>query len=167
MLSCDEEPAALLVFEDALRPEARETVERLNGLGLRTVLVSGDNEETATRIAAELGISEVHAEVLPEDKVRVVGALQEEGRRVAFVGDGVNDGPALATANVGGTMGLGGTDVAIETAESGSSPTISPSCRICSGCRSRRCARSARTSSSRWGPRGCGRAHRPPGYSPP
>lgn len=119
MLSCDEEPAALFVFEDALRPEARETVERLNGLGLRTVLVSGDNEETATRIAGELGISEVHAEVLPEDKVRVVEDLRAEGRRVAFVGDGVNDGPALATADVGVAMGLGGTDVAIETAEIG------------------------------------------------
>ena len=81
------------------------------------MLVTGDNATTAERIAADLGISEVHAEVLPEQKVEIVKQLQAEGRTVAFVGDGVNDGPALATANVGIAMGVAGTDVAIETAE--------------------------------------------------
>ena len=113
------EAAGLLVFEDAIRPEARETVSRLAELGVRTVLVSGDNQSTAERIAKEVGIPEVHAEVMHEEKVRIVQRLQDEGRKVAFVGDGVNDGPELATADVGVAMGLVGTDVAIETAEIG------------------------------------------------
>ncbi len=81
------------------------------------MLVTGDNTMTAERIAGALGISEVHAEVLPAQKVEIVKQLQAQGWSVAFVGDGVNDGPALATANVGVAMGFGGTDVAIETAE--------------------------------------------------
>jgi Cd2+/Zn2+-exporting ATPase len=111
------EVAGLLVLEDEVRPEARATVARLHHLGIRTVLVSGDNRTTAERIAAEVGIREVHAEVLPRQKVEIVKRLQAAGHRVAFVGDGVNDGPALATADVGVAMGRGGTDVAIETAE--------------------------------------------------
>lgn len=107
----------LLVLEDTLRPEASKVITRLKKLGIRTVLVTGDNTVTASRIAGELGISEVHAEVLPAHKVEIVKQLQAQGQSVAFVGDGVNDGPALATANVGVAMGLGGTDVAIETAE--------------------------------------------------
>lgn len=104
-------------LEDTLRPEAKEVIVRLKKLGVRTVLVTGDNTTTAERIAADLGISEVHAGVLPEQKVEIVKQLQADGRTVAFVGDGVNDGPALATANVGVAMGIAGTDVAIETAE--------------------------------------------------
>ena len=107
----------MLVLEDTLRPEASQVITRLKKLGICTVLVTGDNTVTAQRIAGELGISEVHAEVLPAQKVEIVKQLQAEGLNVAFVGDGVNDGPALATANVGVAMGLGGTDVAIETAE--------------------------------------------------
>ena len=96
---------------------ASSVITRLKKLGIRTVLVTGDNTMTAERIAGELGISEVHADVLPAQKVEIVKQLQAQGFNVAFVGDGVNDGPALATANVGVAMGLGGTDVAIETAE--------------------------------------------------
>ncbi len=107
----------MLVLEDTLRPEASKVITRLKKLGTRTVLVTGDNSVTAERIAGELGISEVHADVLPAQKVEIVKQLQAQGLDVAFVGDGVNDGPALATANVGVAMGLGGTDVAIETAE--------------------------------------------------
>jgi Zn2+/Cd2+-exporting ATPase len=107
----------MLVLEDTLRPEASQVITRLKKLGIRTVLVTGDNTVTAERIAGELGISEVYAEVLPAQKVEIVKQLQAQGWSVAFVGDGVNDGPALATANVGVAMGLGGTDVAIETAE--------------------------------------------------
>jgi Cd2+/Zn2+-exporting ATPase len=111
------EVAGLLVFDDALRPAAKPLARQLESLGIRVVLVTGDNLPTAQRIADELGIDEVHAEVLPSEKVEVVKQLQAQGRRVAFVGDGVNDGPALAVADVGVAMGLGGTDVAIETAE--------------------------------------------------
>ena len=107
----------MLVLEDTLRAEASSVITRLKKLGIRTVLVTGDNSVTAQRIAGELGISEVHADVLPAQKVEIVKQLQAQGFNVAFVGDGVNDGPALATANVGVAMGLGGTDVAIETAE--------------------------------------------------
>ncbi|GHO60786.1 heavy metal translocating P-type ATPase [Ktedonobacter robiniae] len=107
----------MLVLEDTLRPQAGLVITRLRKLGIRTVLVTGDNTVPAERIAGELGISEVHAEVLPAQKVEIVKQLQAQGLNVAFVGDGVNDGPALATANVGVAMGLGGTDVAIETAE--------------------------------------------------
>lgn len=107
----------MLVLEDTLRPEASSVITQLKKLGIRTVLVTGDNTVTAERIAGELGISEIHAEVLPAQKVEIVKRLQTQGFNVAFVGDGVNDGPALATANVGVAMGLGGTDVAIETAE--------------------------------------------------
>lgn len=107
----------MLVLEDTVRPEAATVITRLKKLGMRTVLVTGDNMATAERIAEALGIGEVHAEVLPAQKVEIVRQLQDKGRVVAFVGDGVNDGPALATANVGVAMGLAGTDVAIETAE--------------------------------------------------
>ena len=117
LVASNEQVVGMLVLEDTLRPEASQVITRLKKLGIRTVLVTGDNSATAGRIAGELGISEVHAEVLPAQKVEIVKQLQAQGRNVAFVGDGVNDGPALATANVGVAMGLGGTDVAIETAE--------------------------------------------------
>lgn len=82
-------------------------------MGLRPTGPTGESE----RIAKELGIAEVHAEVFPDRKAAIVKRLQGEGRRVAFVGDGVNDGPALATADVGIAMGRGGTDAAIETCQ--------------------------------------------------
>lgn len=111
------ELAGLMVVEDTLRAEAKAAVRSLNRMGVRTVLISGDNRRTAARVGMELGIAEVHAEVLPQDKVEIVRRLQSAGRKVAFVGDGVNDGPALAAADVGVAMGLAGTDVAVETAE--------------------------------------------------
>jgi len=117
LVAHDGQVVGMLILEDTLRPEASQVITRLKKLGIRTVLVTGDNSVTAQRIAGALGIGEVHAEVLPAQKVEIVKQLQAEGQSVAFVGDGVNDGPALATANVGVAMGLGGTDVAIETAE--------------------------------------------------
>jgi heavy metal translocating P-type ATPase len=117
LVAHDRRVVGMLVLEDTLRPEAGQVITRLKKLGILTVLVTGDNTVTAERIAGELGISEVHSEVLPAQKVEIVKQLQAQGYNVAFVGDGVNDGPALATANVGVAMGLGGTDVAIETAE--------------------------------------------------
>lgn len=113
----DDQIVGMVVLEDAVRPEAKRVIARLKRLGVRTVLVTGDSALTAKRIADEVGLGEVYAEVLPQQKVEIVKRLQAEGQQVAFVGDGVNDGPALATANVGIAMGLSGTDVAIETAE--------------------------------------------------
>lgn len=116
-VTIDRQMAGRLVLEDEIRPEARQTITALHGLGLRTVLISGDNRAVAERIAKELGVGEVYAEVLPHQKVVIIQRLQAEGHMVAFVGDGVNDGPALATADVGVAMGQAGTDVAIETAD--------------------------------------------------
>ncbi len=116
-VAVDQRPAGLLVLQDGLREDAGAVIARLNDLDVRTVLITGDNQATAQRIASQLGIAEVHAEVLPAAKAQIVRELQEQGRRVAFVGDGVNDGPALAVADVGVAMGRGGTDLAIETAD--------------------------------------------------
>jgi Cu+-exporting ATPase len=104
----------LLAFGDTAKPGAPAAVQRLHTMGLRTVLVSGDNRGSAEAVAAQLGIAEVRAEVLPEDKARIVHELQQGGR-VAMVGDGINDAPALAAADVGMAMGTG-TDVAMHAA---------------------------------------------------
>ena len=105
-----------IAVRDELRPEAREVVERLTSRGYTIAMLTGDNAATATALAAEADISNVHAELRPEDKSRIVAELSA-GRPTAMVGDGVNDAPALATADVGIAMGAMGTDVAIETAD--------------------------------------------------
>jgi Cu2+-exporting ATPase len=102
-------------LEDRVRPEAREAVDRLHRLGIRVAMITGDARQVADAVAADLGIDEVFAEVLPEEKERHVRELQEREHRVAMVGDGVNDAPALARADVGIAIGAG-TDVAIESA---------------------------------------------------
>jgi heavy metal translocating P-type ATPase len=103
----------IIAIADTLKPQAREAIARLTASDLRTALISGDNAATARAIASQLGITDVHAEVLPQDKAAKVRELQQQGRRVAFVGDGINDAPALALADLGIAIGTG-TDIAIE-----------------------------------------------------
>lgn len=107
---------AVLVVSDAVKPTSAEAVRRLRALGLTPVLLTGDHQAVARAVAAEVGIDEVIAEVLPEDKVAVIARLQSEGHSVAMVGDGVNDAAALARADLGLAMGTG-TDAAIEAGD--------------------------------------------------
>ncbi|TMQ91813.1 copper-translocating P-type ATPase [Actinomadura soli] len=112
----DGEARAVITVADQVKPTSREAVDRLRALGLRPVLLTGDNETVARTVADAVGIDEVIAEVLPQDKVDVVKRLQSEGRTVAMVGDGVNDAAALAQADLGLAMGTG-TDAAIEASD--------------------------------------------------
>jgi Cu2+-exporting ATPase len=104
-----------LAVEDEIRPESKDAVERLHAMGLKVAMITGDSQAVADSVARRLGIDEVAAQVLPADKASAVKRFQADGRKVAMVGDGVNDAPALATADVGIAIGAG-TDVAVESA---------------------------------------------------
>ncbi len=116
LAAIDGEPAALLGFSDPPREEASDALSALAALGFDIVMITGDGRATAQAVARALGIAEVEAEILPDRKAESVRALRREGRRVAFVGDGINDAPALAEADTGIAIGSG-TDIAIESAD--------------------------------------------------
>jgi Cd2+/Zn2+-exporting ATPase len=100
--------------------EAKQAIAELKKLGIQEIImITGDNPRTAERITRELGIDRFYAEVLPQDKLKIIRDLQAQGRKVLFSGDGVNDAPALAAADIGVAMGLAGTDLALETADIG------------------------------------------------
>ena len=116
--SVNSEIRAVISIADKIRNDAKDALEMMRNKGIKhIVMLTGDNHHTAQAVAQELNIDEVHAELLPEDKVRHVKRLKDEGRIISMAGDGINDAPAIATADVGLAMGKGGTDISMETAD--------------------------------------------------
>ncbi|CAD2071509.1 haloacid dehalogenase [Jeotgalicoccus coquinae] len=114
----DSEVSAVISIADKIRDDAEEALKTMRNNGIKhIVMLTGDNRHTAAAVAEELGIDEVHAELLPEDKVTHVKRLKAKGRMISMAGDGINDAPAIATADVGLAMGKGGTDISMETAD--------------------------------------------------
>ncbi len=116
ILAIDGKPASLIAITDTIKPDARQTIKRLQQAGLKTMMITGDNQRSAQAVAYRLGIDHFYAEVLPRDKANTLRDLQSKGRKVLFVGDGINDSPALMQADVGMAIGAG-TDIAIESAD--------------------------------------------------
>ncbi|MFQ5865269.1 MAG: heavy metal translocating P-type ATPase [bacterium] len=117
LVGTESEIVGMIGLSDQIREEAAETIAKLQASGKEVVMITGDNEETAKAIGKKLGITHFHAGLLPQDKVEEIHFLQQKLGKVAMVGDGINDAPALATANVGIAMGAVGTDTALETAD--------------------------------------------------
>ena len=117
LIAEQKECVGIIALSDILRTESKDMVSRLIAMNTRTVLLTGDNKKTADYFAGQIGITEVHAELLPEEKVQSIEKLQTDKRLVCMIGDGVNDAPALKTADVGVAMGSMGSDIAVEAAD--------------------------------------------------
>ena len=116
--SIDGSVAGILAIADRIRPEAADALQQLRASGIKKIIMlTGDNRHTAELVGTKLGFDEVHAELLPEDKVAMIQNLKDTGHKVAMAGDGINDAPAIATADIGLAMGEGGTDISLETAD--------------------------------------------------
>ena len=116
-VAVDDRPAGYLVLSDTVREESKDMIAKLDRIGVQPVLLTGDHKNAADAIASQLGIREVHAGCLPEDKLNHIGAYQEKGEAVCMIGDGINDAPALKKADVGIAMGGVGSDIAVEAAD--------------------------------------------------
>ena len=116
-IAVEKELAGILILSDTVRPDSRMMIQNLSSLNVQPVLLTGDNMKTASAIAGELGISEVKAECLPEDKLTYIGKMQNCGEKICMIGDGINDAPALKKANVGIAMGKTGSDIAVDAAD--------------------------------------------------
>ena len=117
LVAVEKRCVGVIALSDVLRPEAKEMAARLDKMGVGTVLLTGDHKTAANYFAKQAGIPEIRAELLPEDKVESIRALQRNGHRVCMIGDGINDAPALKTADVSVAMGGMGSDIAVDAAE--------------------------------------------------
>jgi P-type E1-E2 ATPase len=117
LIGTSEKIEGIIALRDEIRTEAKEIIGDLHAMGIKVIMLTGDNENTASAISSEVGIDEFKANLKPEDKIKSIESLEQEHGAVAMVGDGVNDAPALARATVGIAMGAAGTDAAIEAAD--------------------------------------------------